>query len=331
MANPILESKLNTSPHLNSNPLKNAILSLPKDPTVCILLCVLSFYTTGCGKYYSYKPEEVPGAIEQICLKENNLKVIARVKGKTVGAVFYTNNFLDDKGQILPTVHEDMGKVTQAVTRVALSTPTPFDFCTVRLRDRTSGNELVITRSLDDTKRSYVDMLGIQESLDRTIFGQSKYSVSDKSKNEENFDLEEITLESFLADQIAQRVRFKLFKGTEDVDPAKQSYILVEGSFKEAPTKNFVFSIIALKSNKTSNETLLEVLHQASIVLKGYSFEGYDEIRIHDYLNRQMLTVTKDVLKAYQNGKISDEQILKKYVQESQSIQEFFKVFGLNA
>jgi hypothetical protein len=49
-----------------------------------------------------------------------------------------------------------------------------------------------------------------------------------------------------------------------------------------------------------------------------------------DYLNRQKLEFPREVMEAYQAKKISEQAVIDKYLAESQTIQEAFKLFGFN-
>ena len=292
-------------------------------------LTAAAWFLTGCGPKYTYPAQTVPKSIENICLKENKLQVTARVIGKTVGAVIYIDDILDDKGQIPKDVHEKMGQIMQAVTRVALSTDLSLEFCVVVIRDRAHLNELIITRSIDDTKRANSDAIGVEESINRTLFGQGKYQTS--SEGESAFVLKDVKLESFLAEQIAQRVRFNFIKDAKEEDAQQQQpFVLVDGLYDgSTDVKRFRFSILSLKPAEP-HDTMLAVFHTVNDVLAGYRFTDFNDIEILDYLNRQKLTVSHQTLLDYQAKKITDQQILDNYLSESQSVQEAFKLFGFN-
>ena len=295
-------------------------------PVFCFLFSVFCFFVSGCGPKYTYPADIVPQAIEQMCLQEYKIGVTARVVGKTVGALVYLDTIVDPKGQIPKEVHEKMGQVVQAVTRVALSTDLPIDFCTVVIRDKVHTNELVITRSLDDTKRANADAIGIEESINRTLFGQAKFQVDATGKGD--FVLEEVKKESFLTEQIVQRIRFSFAKDVKD--ETSQPFILVDGAFeKEEEKRGFHFSIIALKTEDPRG-MILSIFKIVNTVLQGYQFTDFELIEIQDYLNRQKLVLNKQVLLDYQQKKITDKELLDKFLMESQSIQEAFKLFGFS-
>lgn len=302
----------------------------PKALLGSLLAFVLAAASAGCGPKYTYPADTVAESVEKLCLKDYDLQVTARAVGKTLGALYYVDDILDEAGQIPREIHEQMGKIMQAVTRVALSTDLPLDFCVVVIRDRAHLNELVITRSVDDTKRANSDAIGVEESINRTLFGQGKYQPG--SQGEAAFVMKEVTLEDFLAEQIAQRIRFSFARDVKE-ETAGQSFVLVDGLFNrgegEAAERKFRFSVLSLKAEEPQ-QTLVAVLRTVSEVLQGYKYTNYTGIEVLDYLNRQKLEIPRAVLEDFQAKKISEQEILDKYLSESQTIQEAFKLFGFN-
>lgn len=292
---------------------------------ICLLSSVVCLLSS-CGPRYTYPSNTVPKSIEDLCKKEYKIDVTARVVGKTVGALVTIDSIVDAKGQVSKDVNEVMGKVMLVVSRVALSTDLPIDFCMVLIRDKTHASELVIVRSLDDTKRANADMIGIEESINRTLLGQAKFEPS--KERGDSFVLKEIRQENFLADQITQRIRFSFAKDAKDV--IDRSLVLVDGNFEDAHgTKVFRFSVIALKATD-SRELILSIFKVVNEVLAGYKFTGFDTVEIQDYLNRQKLVLDRQTILDFQQKKISDVEILNRFLIESQSIQEAFKLFGFN-
>jgi hypothetical protein len=318
MENPIRASRPNTS---RKKAARNKRVSrFLAGFTAVVLLCL-----PGCGPKFTYPADQVPRSIEDICLKEYQMEVRARVVGKTVGALIYLESLTDEKGQVPKEVHEAMGKILQVVTRVALSTDLPIDFCTVVLRDRKQGNELVVTRSLDDIRRAHADAIGIEESINRTLFGQARQD--EPLAAGETFELEEMTKEKFLAEQMVQRMRFHFSKDAKG-ELSLQNFVLVDGNFEvKDGRREFHFAVIALKADDP-RQLVLDIFKVVNGVLKGYQFTGYDVIEIQDYMNRQKLVVGRQAILDYQAKKLTDEQLLQSFLVESQSIQEAFKLFG---
>ncbi|MBI4432204.1 MAG: hypothetical protein HY592_01820 [Candidatus Omnitrophica bacterium] len=288
-------------------------------------------FLSGCGPQYTYPAQTVVQSIKDISLKEYQIAIQARVVGKTAGAIFYVEDMMDDQGQIRREIHEKMGQVMQAVTRVALSTDKPLDYAIVIARDRKNLNELAVVRSIDDTKRASADMIGIEESINRTIFRQGKYRPVKGRSNV--FALKEITLPHFLAEQIVQRIRFGAVRETQagTEDNIEDKLLLVDGVYDVADgSRIFRFSTFSMRS-ETPGHSILEILKIASAVLKGYQFVEYDQIQIHDYLNRQKLALDRETVSHYQAKRVTEKDLLERFLTESQSIQEAFKLFGFEA
>lgn len=301
---------------------------MKRSVSLILLLATFSLGTvlSGCGPKYSYPGATVPKAIEDICKTENQLNVQARVVGKTVGALSYVDS-LSKTGdpQTAKDIQDKMWKILSVIIRVALSSDLPLDYSVVVLRDKTDGNQLVITRSLDDAKRQNADMLGLEESVNRITFDQEKMETEeDKSA----FVLKDVKLEKFLADQMTQRIRYWFMKGSPE-DAANS--VIIDGNYEEAEggDKVFRFSVIALKASDP-NDMMVNIFKTVNQVLYGYRFLNFDRVEIQDYLNRQKLVVDKQAVILYQNKKLTDEDLLNNYLQEAQSIQEVFKLFDMN-
>ncbi len=284
----------------------------------------------GCAPKYTYPADKVPKSVEDICLDEYQIKVKARVVGKTVGALVSVNSITDVAKQISKDANDKMGKVMQALTRVALSTDLPLDFSVVVIRDRATNNELVVIRSVEDTKRANAEMIGVEESINRTIFGQTKHVPS--AGNPNSFVLKEVMFENFLADQIVQRIRFNFSKESKEKEEnlLGQPLLLADGSYENTGGKRtFQFSIIDFKK-ETSNDTVTGIFKTVNHVLEGYQFDVFDEIQIKDYAARKKLVVDRQTLLDYQKKKVTLEQILARNLTEFDTAQDAFKLFGFN-
>ena len=87
--------------------------------------------------------------------------------------------------------------------------------------------------------------------------------------------------------------------------------------------------MVGFKS-KDSRANILGMFRTVSDVFSGYHFTHFDSVEIRDYLNRQKLTLDQKIFSDFQAKKIKEQEILDKYLTESQSIQEAFKLFGFS-
>ncbi len=304
-------------------------------PARLLVFCFLSVFLANCGPRYTYPAGTVPKSIEEICQKEYKIQTKVQIIGKTLGALVS----LDPKNSSAKDINDLMGKVLQVMTRVALSTDQPIDYCTIILRDPSKTSEYAITRSLDDTRRANADMIGVEESINRTLFGQNRYLPNETTPH--LFILKDIRKEDFLSEQMVQRIRFNFVKDMqedpnqkkktegEEVDLA-QSLVLVDGTFDTVEGRRlFHISVIALKAYDPK-QLVLDIFKIVNAVLQGYQFTDFDAVEIQDYLNRQKLVLDREVIANYQKKKITDAELLDQFLVESQSIQEAFKLFGFN-
>ncbi len=285
---------------------------------------------SGCGPKYTYPAATVPDSIEKICKKEYKLDVKARIVGKTVGALLVVDDLMDQKRQIDKDVHEKMGKVSQVVRRVLLSSDLEADFCEVLVRDRKHGSEIFIAQYMDDVRRANAEAIGIEESLNRVVFGQPRYEEGQEAVDPEGaFILKDIQLADFLADQIGQRIRYHFSKDTKK--EAEGAMVVVDGSYEtKGARKVFRFSVLSFKSGN-ARKNILEMFKTANKVLSAYKFKDFDLIEIRDYLNRQKLLVKRATLQAYQEKKIKDEALLDQCLAQSRSVEDALKLFGISA
>ena len=170
------------------------------------VLAAAALVLGGCTKA-SFPSESIPGAIEKICKDLYKLDVVAEVSGKTIGVLFYTDHLIDEKGQMdQKLIRKTIGDLVLTITRVALSTDLDVRSVVVAIRGQKDFNEIRIIRNMDDIKKAQTEALSMDESLNRTLWEQSKYHSD--ALDPDYFPLKDLTLESFLAKQIVQRVRF---------------------------------------------------------------------------------------------------------------------------
>ncbi len=137
--------------------------------TVWTCVALLFFAVlSGCGRV-TYPKEGLIQALVEICQKEYNLKVKAKITGSNLGvhinfASLFGDNF-DFKEDAL-SVLED---VLTSVRRVCLSTDSNFEFYTVVGSDRNNGVELVMTRNIVDLKQVMYGNIGRNDYAQRMM------------------------------------------------------------------------------------------------------------------------------------------------------------------
>ena len=122
----------------------------------------------GCSKV-TYPKERLIARLIEICQKEYNIKVGAKISGSNLGvhinfATLFGDNF-DFKEDAL-NILED---VLTSVRRVCLSTDSNFEFYTVVGSDRNNGVELVMTRNILDLKQVMYGNIGRNDYAQRMM------------------------------------------------------------------------------------------------------------------------------------------------------------------
>jgi len=286
---------------------------------------------SGCFPSVTYPAGAVAQSVEQICRAEYNLSVQSRVVGRTIGALFYTHNMIDrEANQLSKEVMEQIGRISQALSRVTLSTDRRLDFWELVVRDEESYDEIVMTRSVEDLKKTHVEALSIDEYLKRIVFKQSRYHP--QAEGPEVFVLKEVTLEDFLANQISQRIRLGLQPdGSREESEGKRASFptLVDGYFDRGIGKGVLrFSLISF-TNEGSEAPIRKIVEVIDQVLFGYSFTAYDRVEIQDLMNRRKLVLRQDVLKEYHDKEITLDEIMERYLTEAASLREALNLFNL--
>lgn len=135
---------------------------------VSFLAAFCAWGLSGCDKV-TYPKEKVLQNLVDICQKEYNIKVKAKISGSNLGvhinfASLFGDNF-DFKEEAL-NVLED---VLTSVRRVCLSTDSNFEFYTVVGSDRNNGVEVVMTRNILDLKQVMYGNIGRNDYAQRMM------------------------------------------------------------------------------------------------------------------------------------------------------------------
>ncbi len=122
----------------------------------------------GCSNV-TYPKEKLISQLIDLCQKEYNIKVGAKISGTNLGvhinfASLFGDNF-DFKESALSTLED----VLTSVRRVCLSTDSNFEFYTVVGSDRNNGVELVMTRNILDLKQVMYGNIGRNDYAQRMM------------------------------------------------------------------------------------------------------------------------------------------------------------------
>lgn len=293
-------------------------------------LAVLAL-ASGCSVKATFPSDKAGASIQSICRDVYKMETLGAANGKSIGALYYTDTILDETGkQISKEAHEKIGNLTQAVTRVGLSTDREVDFVVVAVRGQKEQMELRIVRSMEDIRKAQAEALSIPESMNRTLFVQSRYTPA-KEGEEAGFELQDLKMEEFLILQILQRVRFGAFSNdkekNETQDPAAPQVPTeyFDGRPVETDGQRVMeFTLLTLKEEK-SDENLRHLLRAIRSVLSGYDYKDFDRVMIRDLLRGKKMVFGKSTFELFNRGKLSEDDLLNRNYVEDAATSKIFK------
>jgi hypothetical protein len=286
----------------------------------------------------TYPKEKLSEAVKEVCRIEYNMDVDVTVIGSTMGIYYPMTGLLDVGLGISKDAWDDISNLVLVASRVVLSTDADIKFyCVITQDARLPELQVVIIKYVEDVKRGMYRNISRNESYKRTLFSinltpqakkeRSVEKVFDKldigSETREKvmdeffraaptklsdvgywkgrFYLKDITMEEFLADQIANRVKidFRTEKKLTEV----YDYKSVEGSFVSDKDKRYFyiqFKIIDKLERGGEIDPRAEKVQQlieiANTVVYGYKFKDFDFLEMFDqYENAKLLVGGKDV------------------------------------
>ncbi len=122
----------------------------------------------GCGKV-SFPKEKVLQHLEDICQKEYNIKVDAKISGSNLGVHIDFPSLFGDNFDFKESALDTLEDVLTSVRRVCLSTDSNFEFYTVVGSDLNNGVQLVMTRNILDLKQVMFGNIGRNDYAQRMM------------------------------------------------------------------------------------------------------------------------------------------------------------------
>lgn len=248
----------------------------------------------GCGGP-SYRTEQVPDAIQQICTTDYKLQVSAKRIGQTVAVHLQHAGILEQQdGQIrlAASANEVLGNAIEAIHRVLLSSDNPNGFYLFLVSDPSiPGVYLMMVRYLDDVKRVHANSITPTEFFSRTIL--QLQPANPPLTNLNQVALHDITLEQFLSWQLAKRLQDRLTEHTQHEGLSQVSVGPCVGEFKDGEFA-FTLNVVPETGGTLSTEVVDHVFQEATTlianVLSAYHFDRFQAIRlIHPATGRNLL------------------------------------------
>ena len=304
--------------------------------TLAVVFITTLFFVSACAP--TYPKERLADTVKNVCRAEYNMDVDVVVVGSTMGLYYPMKGLLDVGLGVSKAAWDDISNLVLVASRVVLSTDADIKFyCVITQDARLPELQVVIIKYVEDVKHGMYRNISRNESYKRTLFSinltpQAKKERSiekvfeklniEKTTREKVMDeffrapptklsdvgywrgrfyLKDITMEEFLAAQIAHRVKID-FRTEKDL-VEKYDYKSAEGEFiSNNDRKHFLlqFKIV----DKASPETLMksreekvqELIEIANKVVSGYKFKDFDYFEIIDqYENVKLLVDGKDV------------------------------------
>ena len=307
--------------------------------SVCVLAMFLGLQVlSGCG-VPTYPKDQLPNAVKEVCKDEYGMDVDVTVKGSTMGIYYPMEGLLDVGMGISEGAWDKIGNLLLIASRVVLSTDAEIKFYCVITQDvKLPELQVVIIKYVEDVKKGMYRNISRGEAFKRTLFSINltpqakkersiekifeKMGVDDSTRQSVledffrspptklsdigywrgNFYLKEITIQEFLASQIANRIKYE-FKDNKDLSEIYK-FQTAEGLYIPE-SRSFVIKYKI--QNQTVTDTIQElrvkevkaILEVAHTVFRGYNFQDFKIVVLIDLLENIQMTVDEKKIYEY--------------------------------
>jgi len=313
-----------------------------------VLFTLVSVIWCSSGCVTSFPREELPGAVKSICKGEYNMDVDVIVAGGTMGIYYPMKGLLDAGLGISSEAWDTISNLLLIASRVVLSTDADIKFyCVIAQDARLPELQVVIIKYVEDVKHGMYRHISRGESFKRTLFTINLTPQAKKERSIEKifnnfnvgeetrqsvmddffrspptrlsdigywrgkFYLKNITMEEFLAAQIANRIKLG-FRGEEELKKLFK-YEAVESDFisqNDVKTFRVKFKIAdegqSGEGEKSRNERKIEeIIKVANKVVRGYKFKQFDFLTLEDQLENATLKITEKNVFNFNKKKLS--------------------------
>ncbi|MBD3427225.1 MAG: hypothetical protein GF409_08410 [Candidatus Omnitrophica bacterium] len=284
----------------------------------------------------TYPKEKLPQAVKSVCKQEYDMDVDVTLKGSTMGIYYPMKGLLDAGMGISEDAWDNISNLILIASRVVLSTDADVKFYCVITQDvRLPELQVVIIKYVEDVKRGMVRNISRSESFKRTLFSINltpqakkersiekvfnKLGVGEDTRQKvleeffrspptrlsdigywrDNFYLKDITLEEFLASQIANRIKID-FRQDEKLAELF-SFKASEGLYVAGEQRRS-FLVKFKIADQTPGDRIMnprvkkieEILKIANRVFYGYKFQDFDTLVLEDQLENANLSISEE-------------------------------------
>ncbi|MFH1062578.1 MAG: hypothetical protein V1747_06795 [Candidatus Omnitrophota bacterium] len=264
--------------------------------SVLVLVFLLIINVNGCAP--SYPKEKLAESLIKICEKTYNINVQVKLIGRNIVVFIPLTELFNSNLDIAPEAVNKIESVILSTSRLLFSTDAKVDFYTIIAADvHATAAEVILVRCMDDVYKFMHGWISREEYRKRILW-QVNFNIELIKDAPFNFDIEEMTMPNFLAEQISQRINLKF--NSSIVNKAK-----VSGSYSEEK-ELFSFSL-PVKDNSRFNKIYVPIiLNIAEQVLLQYKFTGFNQLEVKNELLRNFVVFDKAELEGYRTINIDE-------------------------
>jgi len=281
-------------------------LKLSSRISVKAALLLFSFFLyinlSGCQNSLepSFKEEDIPELVKQICKNEYKLDVITQRSETTLWIYVPLTKILDKdygikEGKILDEEMTDkLRNILNTVGRVVLSSDNAPEFFALWASDINLGLDYILVGNVLDIKKAYAESLPFTELNKRYVM---KFSVNPQAIQDtlgQHMKFYNIRLPDFLAQQMVQRISAE-FQGE-----GLKKYFKVEKIDGIFNNDAFIleYSIKPLLSPDKTIDVTKEILSTITYCVKIYDFQDFSRVEINDLVTQEKLVLNKAAILA---------------------------------
>jgi hypothetical protein len=271
--------------------------SLAKNALAFSLIACLCLGLSGCDSDIkpTYKEEEIPYFVKDICKKEYGIDVAIKRTPTTLWIYLPLNKILHKEYGLKEDkifdeeMSDKLRNTLNTIGRVLISSDNTPEFFALTASDINLGLDYTLIGSVLDMKKSYAGFLPWTEANRRYVmrFKIAPQAIGDKTGV--HLETDNINLPDFLAEQIAQRVNVQL------QEEGKKKYFKVEkaeGKFSGG-VFSFDYSVKEISKPEKPTDIKKEILKTVTYCIQTYDFKDFSSVEMTDLTTQDRLTLSK--------------------------------------
>jgi len=243
----------------------------------------------------SFKEEDIPYLVKQICKDEYKLDVITQRTETTLWIYVPLAKILDKdygikEGKILDEEMTDkLRNILSTVGRVVLSSNNAPEFFALLASDINIGLDYILIGNVLDIKKAYAESLPFTELNKRYVM---KFNVNPEAVQDtlgRHLKFYNIILPDFLTQQMVQRISVKF------QEEALKKYFKAEKIDGIFNNDAFIleYSIKPLAKPDKTIDIMKEILNTVTYCIKIYDFQDFSRVEINDLVTQDKIVFNK--------------------------------------